>query len=363
MMRQIGPSARCAHGQREPALPGFAFGADEFAQPERTAGRDEMAMLEDGIEEAEQSLAAPGGVSGDLTSLLHPMKLDTFFDQYWNRKALYLPGDEGKFASLFDEAAFFAGLEHCADLKVGYTDDRGWPAHFNIKPDQAPEMLASGKTVCASGIDKNNSRLTAFVDRVGEQFALLGRFFFNSYLSPDGAGFGLHLDHHPVMILQIEGSKRWWYSPEPGLRKVMTNVSFPRGLDVLRLPWTTVHRPPQESLCEVVLMPGDVLYLPMGTWHQAEAISGSLGLTLAMESVTPLDLLQLAMGPSLNRVELRSRVPGYWAPSIASGLPEDLRADFAAALAILQDSVGSFTPESLFDLWLRAQSARRAQAR
>jgi Cupin superfamily protein len=322
-----------------------------------------MAMLEAGIEEAERSLAAPSGTSGDLSSLLHPMKLDTFFDEYWNRKALYLPGDAGKFAGLFDEAAFFAGLEECADLKVGYTDDRGWPAHFNIKPGQVPEMLASGKTVCASAIDNKNSRLTAFVNRVGEQFALLGRFFFNSYLSPDGAGFGLHLDHHPVMILQIEGSKRWWYSPEPGLRKVMTNVSFPRDRDVLQLPWTTVHRPAQESLCEVVLTPGDVLYLPMGTWHQAEAVGGSLGLTLAMESVTPLDLLQLALGPSLGRVELKSRLPGYWAPSIESGLPEELRADFAAALAILRDTIGSFTPESLFDLWLQAQSARRAQAR
>jgi hypothetical protein len=105
------------------------------------------------------------------------------------------------------------------------------------------------------------------------------------------------------------------------------------------------------------------LYLPMGTWHQAEAVGGSLGLTLAMESVTPLDLLQMALGPSLGRVELMSRVPGYWAPSIESGMSEELRADFAAALAILRDSLGSFTPESLFELWLRAQTARRAQVR
>jgi hypothetical protein len=79
----------------------------------------------------------------------------------------------------------------------------------------------------------------------------------------------------------------------------------------------------------------------MGTWRQAEAVGGLLGLTLAMESVSPLDLLQLALGPSFGRVELRSRIPGYWDPSVESGLPEDLRADSAAALAILQDSVYS----------------------
>jgi ribosomal protein L16 Arg81 hydroxylase len=261
---------------------------------------------------------------------------------------------------LFDQAAFYRGAPDCFDLKVGYTDERGWPAHFNIKPSQIKEMLDSGKTVCASAINTGNPILTSFLDRVGKQFALLGRFFFNSYLSPDGAGFGLHLDHHPVMILQIEGRKRWWYSPEPALREVLSNISFPHGRDVLQLPWVTITRPAEASLREVILNPGDILYMPKGTWHRAQAIGGSLGLTLAMESASPLDLLQHALGPHLNRIELRNALPGYWEQSIQDQMPAELKAAFDCALSSLRSALNSVTPEELFRLWRQAQTAQSA---
>jgi ribosomal protein L16 Arg81 hydroxylase len=297
-------------------------------------------------------------ITGELTSLLHPMEVGFFFKEYWDRKALFLPGHPKKFAGLFDRAAFYRGLPHCIDLKVGYTDEKGWPAHFNIKPHQVQDMLDSGKTVCASAIDTQNPDLTSFLKEVGRQFALLGRFFFNSYLSPDGAGFGLHLDHHPVMILQIEGRKRWWYSPEPALREVLSNISFPHGRDALQLPWVTVTRPPEASLCEVVLNPGDLLYMPKGTWHRAQAIGGSLGLTLAMESASPLDLLQHALAPHLNRIELRNALPGYWAQSIEDGMPAELEAAFDSALSSLRTAMSSITSEKLFSLWRQAQNAQ-----
>jgi hypothetical protein len=57
--------------------------------------------------------------------------------------------------------------------------------------------------------------------------------------------------HHPVSILQLEGQKRWWYSREPRLKQVISNISFPVGRDLLKLPWVTVQRPTEESLCEV----------------------------------------------------------------------------------------------------------------
>src|SRR5689334_4919035 len=205
---------------------------------------------------------------GDLKALLYPVEEQVFFQHYWNRKALYISGTPDKFAGLFDRAAFDRAVHTCADLKVGFTDEKGWPGHFNIKPEQVEQMLAGGKTVCASVVNPGNAILTTFINRIVKNFLVAGSFFFNSYLSPDGAGFGLHLDHHPVSILQIEGRKRWWYSPEPGLKQVITNVSFPKDRDTLKLPWVTVTRPREEDLCEVVLNPGDVLYLPKGTWHQ-----------------------------------------------------------------------------------------------
>ena len=295
---------------------------------------------------------------GDLKALLYPIEEQAFFERYWNQKALYIRGVPDKFAGLFDRAAFDRGIHTCADLKVGFTDEKGWPGHFNIKPEQVEQMLAAGKTVCASVINPGNAVLTTFINQMARNFFVAGRFFFNSYLSPDGAGFGLHLDHHPVSILQIEGQKRWWYSPEPGLREVITNVSFPKDRDVLMLPWVTVTRPREEEVCEVVLSPGDVLYLPKGTWHRAQAIGGSLGLTLAMESVAPLELIQGALMPHLNKVELRSQAPGFWRQSVQNGITEELERIFESALRELRTAVNSMTPSDLYDVWHQVQAAR-----
>ena len=295
---------------------------------------------------------------GHLEALLHPMQEQVFFEQYWNRKALSIPGEPDKFAGLFDRAAFDRAVHNCIDLKVGFTDENGWPGHFNIQPEQVLEMLTGGKTVCASCIDPKDPILTDFLSRIAKSFAVAGNFFFNSYLSPDGGGFGLHLDHHPVFILQIEGQKRWWYSPEPGLKEVITNVSFPRDRDVLRLPWVTVAKPREQDLCEVVLNPGDVLYMPKGTWHRAQAIGGSLGLTLAMESVVPLELIQSALLPHINKVEFRSQVPGYCSRSAQDGMPPELERTLEAALRELRATVNSLTPADLYAVWLQVQAAR-----
>jgi hypothetical protein len=295
---------------------------------------------------------------GDLKALLYPIEEQTFFEQYWNQKALYIRGTPDKFSGLFDRAAFDRGVHTCADLKVGFTDEKGWPGHFNVKPEQVEQMLAAGKTVCASVINPGNPVLTGFINQVARNFFVAGNFFFNSYLSPDGAGFGLHLDHHPVSILQIEGQKRWWYSPEPGLRHVITNVSFPKDRETLKLPWVTVARPREEDLCEVVLNPGDVLYMPLGTWHRAQAIGSSLGLTLAMSSITPLELIQGALFPYIrNSPELRSQVPGYSLRSMQDTIPPELECTFESAVNEIRAALNAITPSDLYKIWRQPRSS------
>lgn len=294
-------------------------------------------------------------VSGALSNVLNPISPEQFFREHWNRKALHISGEADKFAGLFDREAFHRVAHNCGDLKVGYTDERGWPAHFQIRPDQIDEMLAGRKTVCASVIQNAEPALTRFLDEFRKSFRVAGTFTFNSYLSPDGSGFGLHLDHHPVFILQLEGAKRWRYSAEPGLRQVITNVSFPAGRDVLKLPWVTVSRPPEESLCEVVLRPGDVLYLPKGCWHCAQAIGHSLALTLAMESISLLDLIQAAMGPKLNTVEFRNALDAYPVAESADGLSDQLKNVMHEGLSELRELVQNITVEDLAAVWERVE--------
>jgi hypothetical protein len=74
----------------------------------------------------------------------------------------------------------------------------------------------------------------------------------------DGA-FRLHYDFEDLIILQVEGAKRWQIFGPP--------VAHPiRGMP---------KPPPPESepIFEEVLQPGDFLFVPAGTWHHCENVS------------------------------------------------------------------------------------------
>jgi len=294
--------------------------------------------------------------AAQLELLLGAENVNDFFEKHWNKRALYIPGNPSKFEGLFSRAAFETAAQACTVLKVGYTDERGWPAEKQIQTHEISEMLASGKTVCAGGVETGNPELAAFLRTFASQFVGMGKFYFNSYLSPDGAGFGLHLDDHPVWILQIDGSKRWWFSSEPGLDAILTTVSFPRGVDVLKLPWATVQRPDESTFNEVVLRPGDALYMPKGTWHRAAGVGCSLALTLAELCATPVDLLQFTLGPRLSAaLPFRDPLPVFWNCTLGGGMPPELQQRFTDMLKRLQAMVGSLSAADLYEVWQRSR--------
>lgn len=70
-----------------------------------------------------------------------------------------------------------------------------------------------------------------------------------------GGAFETHYDPHDLIILQVEGSKRWRiYGP-----RVLNPVPAPASAD--EIPPTT---PP---VLDIFLRPGDLLFLPAGFWH------------------------------------------------------------------------------------------------
>jgi bifunctional lysine-specific demethylase and histidyl-hydroxylase NO66 len=100
-------------------------------------------------------------------------------------------------------------------------------------------------------------------------------------------GFAPHFDDVDVYILQVEGAKRWRvYAPLPG--HALPRYSS-RDFEDAEIG---------EPLLDTVLRPGDLLYLPRGTIHQAAALEDdhSLHLTVSSEQRRSwADFLEIAM--------------------------------------------------------------------
>ncbi|MDX3641322.1 JmjC domain-containing protein [Streptomyces sp. MB09-02B] len=85
-------------------------------------------------------------------------------------------------------------------------------------------------------------------------------------------GFGTHWDDHDVVVVQVEGAKRWRLFGPTRHVPLHRDVADPE--------------PPDETAAELVMRPGDVLYLPRGWWHAVTADQGTPSLHLTC-GITP----------------------------------------------------------------------------
>ncbi|MGW2592494.1 cupin domain-containing protein [Streptomyces sp. NPDC001515] len=146
-------------------------------------------------------------------------------------------------------------------------------------PAALHEQLANGATLVIDAVDE----LSPGVQRLASELeiALRSKIQVNLYASWTAReGFGVHWDDHDVVVVQIDGSKRWkLYGP---------TRTAPMHLDVAE-----PGRPPEEPVAEFVLTSGDMLYLPRGWWHAVSASEGdrSLHLTCGLSVTTGADLI------------------------------------------------------------------------
>ncbi len=178
------------------------------------------------------------------------------------------------------------------------------------------------------------------------------------YYSTPGYGFNTHFDAHVVTTLQIEGRKRWRFSPTPG-------VAYPTGNAFLDDTGTIryVGRTPSslaswekptvdtDAHVEVVLEPGDVLCLPAGTWHSAKADGDhSLALNISFPAADPIPLLFGLLGDGLRQLpEWRAGIP---LATPESALPETIGTYLADRLDELRAAaVGLGSDPGLVQRW------------
>jgi lysine-specific demethylase/histidyl-hydroxylase NO66 len=247
-----------------------------------------------------------------LAHLLHPLPLSRFGAGVWERHAAVIHrghsgADAGKplpqhcLSGLLSKSGIDALLRQ-RQMQYGlHVDVTRYDAVVGRSTLNDGEAVADADEVWkryAAGCSVRILHPQRWVDPLHAVLLALERHFncacgCNAYLTPAGTqGFAPHYDDIDAFVLQLEGRKRW-------------RLYAPRDAEEV-LPRTSSENfePDEigEPIADVVLCPGDVLYMPRGTIHQAESLPEhhSLHVTLSTGHANCwADLLELALPTAL----------------------------------------------------------------
>lgn len=233
-----------------------------------------------------------------LAELLAPLTPEAFFDKYWERAPLHLSGDPevarrrwldtqtlmsiltNSGVSVMDVRMARDGQQLDVERYCSTAHHHDWSSTSVLDADRVLDLYDDGVTVLLESLDRYHLP-TARRGRALEQcFGCTLKS--NVFLTPARSNaFPLHNDTYDGLIVQLQGRKHWdlYAHPTP-------------------LPLRSQRYEPErdemgEALMSVDLEPGDLLYVPRGVIHRAEAIGeASLHLTLIPVWTTMYDALE-----------------------------------------------------------------------
>jgi ribosomal protein L16 Arg81 hydroxylase len=264
-----------------------------------------------------------------LARCLDPLDAGAFFAEYREQRPLVVPRDEqGRFDDLLSEADVerlvcstairypaFRLVREGGQLNVrDYASDVSWRPPFTNTVD-VPRLLAeweAGATIVLQALHVNWHPLAVFCRLLEE--ALGHAVQANAYYTPRGSqGFAVHHDTHDVLVLQVAGEKRWLLY-DPLLELPLKHQRYSGALGD--------HGEPTDDL---VLRPGDTLYLPRGWLHQAETSGAdSLHLTIGIAAHTWLDAAKGALDASEDELAWRRGIDHAGGDGLVDRLAEEL---------------------------------------
>jgi ribosomal protein L16 Arg81 hydroxylase len=236
----------------------------------------------------------------EFEQLIHPISLDTFFSQYWEKRPLHISRKNPHYYSGLlsvkdiDTLLQFAkpkyprvklgrnkggfSLDLLAGMETTSIQDYGVPSIQRLY-----DHYSKGDTLVIYKLEEYWQPLAKLCRDLAAWFS----FPISStlFLTPQNAqGFLPHFDHVDIFILQVEGSKLWRiYNTSPYL-----------SVDEKYQPLVSGDLPAPEQ--EIYLEPGDFLYVPRGCIHEVLTTdSPSLHVAVDAYVVTWQDLISSAL--------------------------------------------------------------------
>lgn len=278
-----------------------------------------------------------------LASLLSPLSPSDFRSRYYSKQSVHIGGSPNRFRDLFDLPTLHRILSSSPvphpTMKL-VLDGRRLTAS---DASAVVEHCQAGATLILEDIDKYDSRVGVLAANLACELGEPTKT--NVYLSQPGRpGYNRHYDTHDVFILQIAGFKNWRVFDDP--------LKFP--LFVQKSHPTSASETPR---LECTLSPGDVLYVPRGHWHEANAqLEPSLHLTLGIYARTGIDFLTWLVDELREDVRWRDTFPLTFAEELpADGVSPEQALHFRSLRRVLSEALGDDDVLSRYRMFCIAQ--------
>lgn len=270
-------------------------------------------------------------MTATLTDLLWPVDPAAFSRTYFDRKPVYLQAGNGA-GSARREMLSWDRLAAALAVRSHWVGDRAQmilnsrpidPEHFletptfpneirAADPAKVANFLAMGASLVANGLEDVDAGVRDVCVVLSRAFG--ARTGANAYASSGGIqAFASHCDLHDVLAVQTEGRKRWriyrYRADHP--------VAQIEGPDAQ----TIIDRAKGPVLLDLVMEPGDALYIPRGFYHDAIAEPGrSLHLTFSILPATGRMVLS-----ALEQIALVDPAFRAYLPDVSANGGDDLR--------------------------------------
>ena len=282
-------------------------------------------------------------------SLLDPIGVDAFIGRYLEREVLHI---ERRDPSLVEGIFDLDSIGQCLQYMQPQSSGRVRVVGPDGEGERSAELRGTIQSMSDHGIASLRAQFTNRhtliftgaedywppVERIVMDLrrVLRSNVRCNVYCTPPASqGFDTHVDGHDVLVLQTSGSKTW--------RIHETQTSLPLESSPIlteMLPRLSSAAPDYgEPNREVVLHPGDVLYLPRGVPHSAASTDEhSVHLTIGLYPMRMHEFVGQVVDLVANEsVELRRRVPIEFHSKTGADIPS--AGDLLRQVAAMADAV------------------------
>jgi 50S ribosomal protein L16 3-hydroxylase len=275
---------------------------------------------------------------------------EAFVRTHWQRRPWFARSALTGFAERFEPAMLLelAGRDDVESRLVRRAGSRFSVEHGPFAPKALQRLPARGWSLLVQGADRHLPAARALMDR----------FDFIPYarqddvmlsLSPPGGGVGAHFDSYDVFLVQARGRRRWRFGRQRDLALVP------------QAPLRILESFQPER--EIVVEPGDVLYLPPRYAHEGVALDECITCSIGFRAPTRQELASsfLAWLPDALALAGRYRdrdpaVPRHPA-EIGAAMVQEVETILAAirwSRAGVERFIGEHWTEPAAQVWFRA---------